>query len=391
MNHRITDLSSCYSIADLRLLAKRRLPKGVFEFFDGGAEHENTLRANVAAFAQVRWRPHTLRDVSQVSLESSLFGSPLGLPMGIGPTGGLGFGHPGADLALAKAAASHGIPYTLSSSATTSIEDIAKHAPGRLWFQAYILKDQDHFWSMIERARAAHFEALVITVDLPVGGKRERDFHNHFAIPFRLTPKNMLDMAQHPLWLLRHWQHGFPTLVNLEGSKSANPINRDAFKKLASTVGRSYDAAFDVQRLAEVRQRWRGKLIVKGILRPDDALQIARLGVDAIVVSNHGGRQLDGAIASLHALPSIVQAVGQTLPVWLDGGIRRGADVAAALAVGASGVLLGRASLYGSVSAAESGAQRALDILAEEFKRTLQLCGAKNVQELTSDLVELNA
>ena len=390
MKHRIHNLTSCYSIADLRSLAQRRLPKGVFEFFDGAAEQENTLRANAAAFAQVRWRPQTLRDVSEVSLESSLFGSPLGLPMGIGPTGGLGFGHPGADLALAKAAAAHRIPYTLSSSATTRIEDIARHAGGRLWFQAYILKDQVHFWHMIETARAFDYEALVITVDLPVGGKRERDFHNHFAIPFRLTARNMLDMVQHPQWLIRHWQNGLPTLVNLEGSSTANPINLQAFKKLGSTIGRSYDAAFDFDRLAKIRERWKGKLIVKGILRADDATQIASLGVDAIVVSNHGGRQLDGAIASLHALPAIVQAVGQTVPVWLDGGVRRGVDVAAALAFGASGVLLGRASLYGSVSAGEPGALRALDILSDELKRTLQLCGAKNLRELTPDLIASN-
>lgn len=375
--------AACYSIADLRTLARRRLPRAVFDFFDGGAEDERTLAGNDHAFERWQLAPRVLVDVADASSACSLLGAPAGMPAAIAPTGAAGFGWRGADLALARAAARMGLPYTLSSSATTVIETIAEQAPGRLWFQAYVLRNQDFFWQLVDRAREAGYEALVITVDLPVGGKRERDFRNHFSIPFRFTSRNVLDFASRPRWALDMLLRGLPAMENLRGLETA----ATSAGAIASSVGRSYDPAFDWARLAEVRERWPRKLIVKGVSRADDAARLAAMGVDAIVVSNHGGRQLDGAVPSLQALPEVLQGVAGRCPVLVDGGIRRGADIAKALALGAHGVLLGRATLFGAVAAGDAGAQRALDILHDELLRTMRLCGAPGVAQLSADLL----
>lgn len=376
-------VAACYSIDDLRQLARSRLPRSIFDFYDGGAEDESTLDENRAAFERHRLAPRVLVNVESTSTATTLFDRPMGLPMAIGPTGALGFGWRDADLHLARAAEQQGIPFTLSSSGTASIEAVAKASSGRLWFQAYVLKNQDFFWQMLERADHAGFEALVITVDLPVGGKRERDFHNQFSVPFRITPRNAIDFALHPRWTIDLLRRGIPAFENLRGlelaAKSATAI--------ASSVGRSYDPGFDFDRLAQVRERWPRKLIVKGVSRGDDAQRLLGLGCDAIVVSNHGGRQLDGAVATLDALPEVVQAVGGRVPVLVDGGIRRGTDVAKALALGASAVLLGRATLFGVAAGGAPGAAHALAILRDEFIRTLKLCGAAGPQDLGPDLL----
>ena len=380
MTHRVQD---CYSIADLRTLARRKLPRAVFDFYDGGAEDETTLANNARAFDRWQLAPRVLVDVANASTACTLLGSAAAMPAAIAPTGAAGFGWRGADLALARAAARLGIPYTLSSSATTTIETIADKAPGRLWFQAYVLRNQDFFWKLIERARQAEYEALVITVDLPVGGKRERDFRNHFSIPFRFTPRNMLDFASRPRWAFDMLLRGMPVMENLRGLEAA-ATNATT---IASSVGRSYDPAFDWARLAEVRDRWPRKLIVKGVSRGDDAQRLAAMGVDAIVVSNHGGRQLDGAVPSLQALSEVLHGVAGRVPVLIDGGIRRGTDIAKALALGAHGVLLGRATLFGAVAAGDAGAERALDILHDELLRTMRLCGAPTLLQLSADLL----
>jgi len=371
------------SIDDLRAAARRRLPRLVFDFFDGGAENELTLTDNRQAFERVRLLPHALVNVAEVSTRCTALGAPAGCPLAIAPTGGVGYGRHGGDLAIAKAAAHYGIPYTLSTSATSSIEEVAREAPGRLWFQAYVLKNRDFFHALIERARAADYEALVITVDLPVGGKRERDVRNGFRTPFRLTHRSLGDVAAHPGWALALLRHGMPVNKNLIG------LQRDvtSVAGLASAVGRNYDPSFDWDRLAQVRDRWPRKLIVKGILRPDDADRLARLGADAVVVSNHGGRQLDGACATLDALPGVVAAVAGRIPVWLDGGVRRGVDILKARALGAEGVLVGRATLYGAVAAGEAGALRALQILTEELVRAMKLCGARGIEDIDDTLL----
>ncbi len=377
--------ANAYSIEDLRQMAQRRLPRAVFDFFDGGAEDEQTLRENRAAFGRHKLLPRVLVDVAEVDLSTELLGAPSALPIAVGPTGAVGFGWPGGDVAIAQAAAAVGIPYALSTTATASIERIAREAPGRHWFQAYVLRDQDYFNQLIDRALAADYEALMITVDLPVGGKRERDFRNHFSIPFKFTAHNVLDFAQHPGWVLGIARHGMPQLENLSGLSSGK--GTAAASKIASSVGKNYDASFDWERLQRVRDRWPKKLIVKGIAHPDDAVRLADMGCDAVVISNHGGRQLDGGAGTLDLLPGIVAAIKGRMPVLMDGGVRRGADVLKARALGAQGVLVGRATLYGAVAAGGVGARRALDILHDEIGRTMRLCGVRRFDDVDRELL----
>lgn len=364
-------VSQAYSINDLRRAAQRRLPRAVFDFFDGGAEDELTLQDNMAAFRRARLMPQVLHDVSVIDTSVTLLGARAALPVAIAPTGAVGFGWRGGDIAIARAAVAAGIPYTLSSTATASIEQIASAAPGRLWFQAYILRNKAFLAGLIERARVADYEALVITVDLPVGGKRERDFRNDFSLPFRFTAKNIFDFVRHPAWLADIIRYGMPVMENLIGLEAA-ATNATA---IASSVGRNYDPSFNWDSLQKIRDSWPRKLIVKGVLSAADALRIAAMGCDAVVVSNHGGRQLDGVVATFDALPAIVQALERRIPVFLDGGVRRGSDIFKALASGADGVMLGRATLYGAAAAGEAGASRALSILTDELRRTMQLCG----------------
>ena len=377
------NVASACSIADLRAAAQRRLPRAIFDFFDGGAEDEITLRDNVAAFARLRLLPRVLTGVASIDTACVLLGQPAALPIAIAPTGAVGFGWRGGDIAIARAAIAAGIPYTLSSAATASIEQVANAAPGRLWFQAYILRNQPFLHALIERARAADYEALMITVDLPVGGKRERDLRNNFSVPFRFTPKNLFDFACHPLWLASIVRHGMPVMENMVGLEAAATTGAAS----ASSVGRSYDPAFNWDSLQAIRDRWPRKLIVKGVLAPEDAQRVVAMGADALVVSNHGGRQLDGAVASFDALPAVLRAVDGRIPVLVDGGVRRGSDVVKALAHGAAGVMLGRATLYGAAAAGEPGASRALAILKDELIRTMQLCGARSTAEIDARLI----
>ena len=331
----------------------------------------------------MRFLPKVLFDVSRVDARANLLGAASNLPIAIAPTGAVGFGWRGGDVAIARAAAAFGIPYALSTSATASIERIATEAPGRLWFQCYILNRRDFTLALIERARVAGYEALMITVDLAVGGKRERDFRNDFSIPFRFTSRNVLDFASRPAWALDMLMHGVPALENMEGFTPG----ASSAASTASSVGRNYDPSFDWDRLKEIRNRWPKKLIVKDIVRPDDAERAAAIGCDAVVVSNHGGRQLDDGIATLDALPGVVGAIGNKVSVFVDGGIRRGRDVVKALALGAQAVLIGRATLYGACAAGEAGAYRAIEILQEELMRTMQLCGVPRLSDIGAHLV----
>ncbi|APW40893.1 alpha-hydroxy-acid oxidizing enzyme [Rhodoferax koreense] len=373
-------MDRAFSIDDLAALARRRLPRAVYDFYEGGAEDETSLRANREAFGGVRLLPRALVDVGTVDTAASLLGATVALPLGIAPMGAVGFGRRGGDVDLARAAAKAGIPYVLSTTGTASIERIGD-VGGRLWFQLYPLKRRDAAVRLVERARAAGFEALVLTVDVPVGGKRERDLRNDFAMPFRYTPRNVLDFASRPAWALDMLWHGVPVLENMAGLADTAA---DA-SQMASSVGREFDPAFGWHDLDALRDAWRGKLIVKGILRAADARRAVDIGCDGVIVSNHGGRQLDAAVDSLTALPAIVAEVGHRADVMVDGGIRRGSDIVKALALGAKAVLIGRPALYGVCAQGEAGATRSIDILRDELVRTLRLCGLPAVARVTAD------
>lgn len=319
-------------------------------------------------------------------MSCEILGGPSKLPLVIAPTGAIGIGWPGADVAIASAAAKYGIPYTLSTTATASIEAVAKaNGDGRRWFQLYVLYDRDFTDKLVQRAWAAGYEALVVTVDLPIGGKRERDAYNRFTQPYRLSAAQVLEAALKPGWTLRVLANGgLPTLENLQGFRQRK---RENLVSISSAVGQNLDPAFDDAGLKRLRDLWKGKLIVKGVARADDAERIIALGADCIWVSNHGGRQLDGARATLDTLPSIVAAVGSRVPVLLDGGVRRGLDMIKARALGAQAVCAGRPTLYGASAGGEPGALRALAILADELERNMMLCGTRTIAEIDRGLI----
>src|SRR3954467_7297974 len=379
----MADLSYAVSIEDLRQIARRRLPRAIFDFFDGGAEDEVTLRENRAAFERVRLLPKVLVNVAQVDMTTDLFGVKSTLPLAIAPTGGISAGRAGAELALARAAKAFGVPFTLATPAAFSIERVAEEVGGRLWLQLYAVRDVGFRNKLVDRAKNAGYEAMLVTVDLPVSGKRERDPRNGFVTPFKPSWRNSRDVIFKPAWLLDIMRHGLPGMANLESYpfSALNPTD------LATAVGREMDAGLDWEAMKRLRDLWPGKLVLKGVERPDDAERAAAMGCDGVVVSNHGGRQLDGAAATLDALPHVARAVGRKITVLLDGGVRRGVDILKARALGAHGVLTGRATLFGVQAGAEAGARRALEILATELQRSMQLCGVRSVAEIGADLL----
>jgi (S)-mandelate dehydrogenase len=380
----MADLERAVNIEDLRRLAQRRLPRAIFDFFDGGAEDEVTLRDNRAAFERVRLLPRVLVNVATVDTRTPIFGLDARLPLAIAPTGGIGAGRFGADLMLARTAHAFGIPYTLATPATASIERIAAEVPdGRRWFQLYVVRDREFREKLVRRASDAGFEALLVTVDLAVSGKRERDPRNGFVTPYRPNWRNSRDVLARPAWLLDIMKNGLPSMENFAGYRFSSTKVTD----IATAVGREMDASFDWDELKRLRDLWPRKLLLKGVQRPDDAERAFTLGCDGVVVSNHGGRQLDGAAASLDSLPAVVRAVGSRMTVLLDGGVRRGADILKARALGAQAVLVGRATLFGVMAGGEAGARRALEILAGELERTMKLCGARSTAEIGAELL----
>jgi (S)-mandelate dehydrogenase len=379
----MADLQYVVSIEDLRRIAQRRLPRAIFDFFDGGAEDEVTLRDNRAAFERVRLLPKVLVNVAQVDTKLRIFGKEASLPVAIAPTGGISAGRMGAELALARAAKSFGVPFTLATPAAFTIERVAEEVGGRLWFQLYAVRDREFREKLVLRAKDAGYEALLVTVDLPVSGKRERDPRNGFVTPYKPNWRNSHDVLFKPAWLLEILRCGLPGMANFDGYRFSTPKGTD----IASAVGREMDAALDWEALKRLRELWPRKLLIKGVERPDDAERAAALGLDGVVVSNHGGRQLDGAAATLEALPHVAKAVGSRMTVLLDGGVRRGVDILKARALGAQAVLVGRATLFGVMAAGEPGAQRALEILSTELERAMKLCGVRSIREIGPDLI----
>lgn len=375
-------LAQVLSIAELRGLARRRLPPAVFEFIDGGAEDEITLRDNRAAFERIRLVPRVLTDVSSPDLRTSIAGSPAQAPLVVAPMGSCVLGWPDADIAIAKAAASLGIPYALSTMATTSIERMAAAVQGELWFQLYVLKNREFNVQLVDRARAAGYRTLVVTVDLQAGGKRERDLRNGISVPLRMTAGQVLGALSRPGWLLQMVRSGAPEFENVRGYLA----DRGAGLTIAARVGQNLDASFGWDDLARLRERWPGRLLVKGVGHAADAQRLLSLGVDGVWVSNHGGRQLDGAIASVDALGPIVAAVGGKMDILLDSGVRRGVDILKATVLGADAVAVGRAALFGACVAGEAGARRALQILVDELRLAMKLAGSPSLAQARSEL-----
>ena len=377
------NLARAVNIEDLRVLAKRRLPRAIFDFFDGGAEDEVTLRENRAAFERVRLLPRVLVDVSKVDTVIDLFGKRSALPLAIAPTGGISAGRYGAELILARAAKAVGVPFTMATPSAFTIEKVAEEVGGRLWFQLYAVRDRAFRSRLVNRAKSAGYEAILVTVDLPVSGKRERDPRNGFHTPYSPNWRNSKDVVFKPAWALDMMRNGLPGMANLEGYRFSAPSGTD----IVTAVGREMDAGLDWEYIKELRNEWPGKLLLKGVERADDAERAAAVGCDGVVVSNHGGRQLDGAAATLDALPAIASAVGNRMAVLLDGGVRRGVDILKARALGAQAVLTGRATLFGAMAAGEPGALRALEILSSELVRAMQLCGVRSSAEIGLHLV----
>lgn len=376
--------AGAYNIEDLREIARRRVPKGMFEFVDRGAEDEVALRNNRTAFERIRLKPRALIDVSKRSQEITLFGKPQKMPIAIAPTGSAGLMWHDGEIALARAAAAAGIPFTLATGSMTAMEKIAAQAGGRLWFQLYMWPDRSLSHKLVERASTAGFEALVVTVDGAVSGNREYNLRNGFTIPFTFTRRNVSDVLMHPEWLLgvlaRYvFTTGMPRYENYPSEFKHRITTQPMGKGMLLNDSLTWDD------LRVLRRMWPRTLIVKGILHPQDARLAADCGADGIVVSNHGGRNLDSSMAPIEVLPEIVDAVGKRITVIVDSGFRRGSDVVKALALGARAVLIGRPTLYGTAAGGEAGAARAIAIFREEIDRMLALLGCPGIAALNRE------
>ena len=367
------------NIADLRDIARRRIPGFAFEYVESGAEDEATIRGNRAALERLQLVPQTLVNTAARHQRTRILGRDAAASLVIAPTGLNGLLHPDGDVTLARAAARSGIPYTLSTVSTTRLEEVASRAGGRLWMQLYVVKDRTVGRDIMQRAAAAGYEALVFTTDANVFGNREWD-QRGYRVPGRPTLYASLDTLRHPLWMWRVLlRHGMPRFRNLEGSLPAGLTPMGA----STVIPRLFDATICWEDIGWIREHWRGKLLIKGVLTVADAQRAAALGLDGIVVSNHGGRQLDYCVAPIDVLPGIVAAVGDRLAVLVDSGFRRGTDIVKALALGAQAVMLGRATLYGLIAGGEPGVDRALTILTSEIDRVLGLLGCRSIADLT--------
>lgn len=369
-------LARCVTVDDLRKRACNRWPRGVRGYVEGGADAEVSLRRNRAAFEDFDLVPSILRDVSAVDLSTSMLGVRSELPFALGPTGYTRMMHVDGERAAARAARCAGIPYTLSTMATVRMEDLAQEIGGELWFQLYVWRDRHLTRDLLERAQASGYRALILTVDTPATGLRVRDSHNGFTLPPRLTPAVLVDMALHPAWCLAMLRGEPITFANF--AKEVSQLSEGVMQFAA----RQFDPSVSWADLDDIRAHWAGPIMLKGILDPCDAVRARDVGIDAIVLSNHGGRQLDQAQPPILALPGVRAAVGEQLPLFVDSGVRRGTDIAIALALGATGCLIGRPYLYGLGAAGQQGCAAAIGMLADELRRAMRLLGVASVVEL---------
>ncbi|MGP8440273.1 alpha-hydroxy acid oxidase [Paraburkholderia fungorum] len=372
-------------VADYRIAARKRLPRLAFDYLDGGAEDGDALRRNAEAYRQWLFKPRVLTDVSCCSSATQFFGREAAAPLIVGPTGLNGLFWPRADELLAHAASEAGLPFVLSTASTSLLEDVRAAAPrGDLWMQLYVQQDRGIAEDLMRRASAAGFSTLVLTVDVPVHGKRDHDTRNGFALPLRLSPRLIADCMRHPHWCWQMARHGSPQLKNIAHSVG----ERADLSRHAAMLSRQMDLTLGWTDLEWVRRHWSGKLIVKGIQGRDDALLALAHGADGIVLSNHGGRQLGSTFAPLELLPAIAEAVGNRLDVFVDGGVRRGSDALKAISLGARGVLLGRAPLYGLASRGGAGVREVLALMLQEMHIAMRLLGCSALDQLQPGLVE---
>jgi L-lactate dehydrogenase (cytochrome) len=380
-------LAKAASVADLRRIAHRRLPGGVFDYIDGGAEDERTLAANEAAFARVTYRPKVLQGLQSVNPASTILGQPLAYPLVLAPTGFTRIADPQGELAVARSAARAGLPYTLSTLSTRSIEEVRSVSEGRLWFQVYAWRDRGLVDEMIRRAADARYEALVLTVDTAVFGRRERDVRRGFSLPPTIGPRTMIDGAVHPAWTLAFMRSEpirFANVVGKDVGDGASPVT------LSDYINTQFDPALSWDDVDWLRSVWDGPIVLKGIQRVEDAVRAAEIGVEAIALSNHGGRQLDGSPATFDLVAPVADAVGGRTEIICDGGIRRGSDILKAVAAGATAAMAGRAYLYGLGAAGERGVDRVLDWFHADLTRTMSLVGAGSIADLGTDLLDLS-
>jgi len=384
MRYTGSDFARAINTEDLRHMAKRRLPHFSFEYVEGGAEDELTLKRNRDVFERIAWVPRTLSGMGPPDLGVELFGRQCNMPLAIAPTGFNGLLWPEGDLALARAATTAGVPFTLSTAANCSLERMGREVAGQLWFQLYPLKEEKVSDRLIERAREAGFQTMLVTTDAPVLGAREWDQRNYRA-PLKLTLPNILDVLAHPGWLRR-------VMIPGGAPRFENIIEFLPADRRSAMVGARYFATQFNDRLSwddivRMRARWPGKLVVKGILSVEDARRAVEAGVDGIVLTNHGGRQLDSCVSAMEMLPAVASEVGDRLTVLVDGGFKRGSDVLKALALGAHGALIGRAALYGLAAGGEAGVSHALNILRMEMERTMTLLGCRTIGEVGRHLL----
>ena len=376
-------MSIITSIEDLRILAQRRVPRMFYDYADSGSWTESTYRANSSDFARIKLRQRVAVNLENRSLASTMVGQHVSMPVALAPTGLTGMQHADGEILAAQAAEQFGVPFTLSTMSICSIEDVAANTTKPFWFQLYVMKDREFINRLIDRARAARCSALVLTLDLQVLGQRHKDLRNGLSAPPKLTIPNIINMATRPRWvagMLRTRRRGFGNIVGHATSVSD-------MSSLSAWTQQQFDLSLSWKDVEWIRQRWGGKLIIKGIMDAEDARLAVASGADALIVSNHGGRQLDGAQSSIEALPAIVDAVGSEIEVHMDGGIRSGQDVHKAVALGARGVYIGRPFLYGLGAMGRPGVTKCLDIIRNELDLTMAFCGLRDVQHVDQKIL----
>lgn len=368
-------------IEDLRRIYKRRAPKMFYDYAESGSWTEQTFRENITDFSEIRLRQKVAVDMSNRNLRSQMIGQDVTMPVALAPVGMTGMQHADGEILAARAAEAFGVPFTLSTMSICSLEDVAAHTTRPFWFQLYVMRDEDFVRRLIERAKAAKVSALVITLDLQILGQRHKDLKNGLSAPPKLTPATLADLALRWRWGMAMLQTKRRSFGNIVGHAK----NVGDTSSLSSWTAEQFDPQLDWKKIEKLKEMWGGKVILKGILDAEDAKMAAKVGADAIVVSNHGGRQLDGALSSIRMLPSIMDAVGDQMEVHLDGGIRSGQDVLKALALGAKGTYIGRSFVYGLGAMGQKGVTTALELIRRELDLSMALCGERDIHNLSRD------